>query len=245
MSPARRALLGLAAVPVVALGVLAVEVELARRGPNLPDEPFVLDGRYGAGTRRLLRVLWLGDSTAAGVGASSPAATLPVQVARRLDRPVELTVLAVSGDRVGDVLDDQMQRVAAAQPDLILISVGTNDVTHLTSVADFGDRYRSLVRRLPDDSEIVLLGVPDLGSPRRFAQPLRSIAGVQGRRLDEVVEAVAHDEELRYVDIAASTGPAFRDEPSRYFSADRYHPSDEGYRLWADAVVAVLDEAVP
>ena len=57
------------AAPVLFVAVLAIEVELARRGENLPDEPFELDGRVGAGGGAPLRMVWMGDSTAAGVGA--------------------------------------------------------------------------------------------------------------------------------------------------------------------------------
>ena len=232
-----------AAVPVAVLGfgaLLGVEVLLARRGQMLEGPALDLDGRVG-GSGPALRVVWLGDSTAAGVGASEGSDALPTVVATRLDRPVELHVLAVSGERVGGVVDDQLPAVATLEPDAVFVSVGANDVTHLTSRGAFGDQYRTLLAGLPDGVAVVVLGVPDMGAVPRLAQPLRAVAGFRGRELDEVVREVAAGHDAVYVPVAAATGPAFRAAPDRYFAADDYHPSPAGYRLWADAVVAALE----
>ncbi len=253
----RRGLVGAAALPLSAVLLLVAEVQVARRGSNLPDRaPYDVDatvtppgGTDGAGVGGSpVRAVWLGDSTAAGVGASSAGGTLPRQVAQRLagrlGRPVAVTGLAISGARVADVVEDQTASVARADPDVVAISIGSNDVTHLTSVGHFRRDYATLLDRLPDRVPVVMLGVPDLGAPPRLAQPLRSVAGVRGGTLDAVVRSLASERGAGYVDIAGETGPAFRRHPGRYFAADRYHPDDDGYRLWADAVVPVLAEAV-
>ncbi len=227
-------------MPLVALVVLVVEAGLARRGERLAGPALDLDGMVGEGPGPALEVVWLGDSTAAGVGASSATAALPTLVAAGLDRPVELTVLARSGATVAEVLERQLPAVAGLEPDVVFVSVGANDVTHLTSRSDFARQYRRLVANLPDPAEVVLLGVPDMGAIPRLAQPLRAVAGFRGDQLDDVVEEVALDTASTYVDIAGETGPPFRRDPERFFAADRYHPSHAGYRLWADAVLDVV-----
>jgi lysophospholipase L1-like esterase len=240
----RRALLGAAAVPVAFAAVLAVEVQLARTGPDLPDDaPLDHDGRVG-GDGVALRVVWLGDSTAAGVGANAATDALPQRVARALDRPVDLTVLAVSGDRVADVVHDQVGRLAELRPDIVLVSIGANDVVHLTSRARFRSGYDRLVASIPDGALVVLLGVPDMGAPPRLAQPLRAIAGHRGRTLDRVVKSVARAVDAVYVNIAGETGPTMRSDTARYFAEDRYHPSGAGYGVWSDAVLRQLVPAV-
>jgi len=227
------AALGLAAGLVV---LVAVEIQLARSGNRLPELKLVLD-RPGPGPA----VVWLGDSTAAGVGASSAAGAVPSQVQDRLGRPgASLAVEAVSGARVADVLAGQVPLVAGLHPDLILVSVGANDTIHLTGRTDFRRTYERLVRALPAGVPVVLLGVPDMGSITRFAQPLRAIAGRRGRVLDAEVRRVAAATGAVYADIAGPTGPPFRREPRRYLAADEFHPSDAGYRLWADAVLDAL-----
>lgn len=236
-------MIGVLAMPIAALTVLGAEVQLARRGPDLPDgTPFDHDGRIGTGPGTPLRMVWLGDSTAAGVGASDVDHAIPRQVALGLDRPVVLTGLAVSGDRVADVVDDQVGRLRDLRPDVVLVSVGANDAVHLTSRADFRRGYDELIAAVPAGTLIVLLGVPDMGAPPRYLQPLRGIAGFRGRQIDRVSQAVARDTGAVYVDIAGETGPTTRSDTSRYLAADRYHPSDDGYALWA---AAVLDQLRP
>lgn len=236
----RRLLLGAGAVPVAFAVLVGVEVQMARSGPDLEDaSPLDHDGHLG-GDGPALRMVWLGDSTAAGQGASNADAAVPRRVARALGRPVDLTVRAVSGDRIADVVDHQVDGLADLHPDVVLVSIGANDVVHLTTRDDFRDGLRQLLDRVPDSALLVLLGVPDMGAPPRLAQPLRAIAGWRGRALDDVTREVAGDSGAAYVDIAGETGPEMRADSGRTFAADRYHPSDDGYALWATAVLEVL-----
>jgi lysophospholipase L1-like esterase len=236
---ARRVGLLVAAVVAGTAAVLAVEIQLARSGSRLPDLQLVLD-QPGAGRR----LVWLGDSTAAGVGASMASGALPIQVADGLaaagGSAASVAVLAVSGARVADVVADQATKVAGLQPDLVLISVGANDTLHLTGRGAFRHTYEELVRALPPGVPVVLLGVPDMGAIPRFAQPLRAVSGWRGRNLDAEVRWVAARTGAVFADIAGPTGPPFRRDPDRYFAADDFHPSDAGYGLWAEAVLKVL-----
>jgi lysophospholipase L1-like esterase len=215
---------------------LVVEILVARGGSRLPDLELVLD-RPGAGRR----LVWLGDSTAAGVGASGASGALPSQVTDRLGVPdTSVSVVAVSGARVADLLADQVPKVAGLRPDLVLISVGANDTIHLAGRGTFRRTYEDLVRALPAGVPVLLLGVPDMGAIPRFLQPLRAVSGWRGRRIDAEVRKVAESTGAVYADIAGPTGPPFRRHPGRYFAADDFHPNDAGYGLWADAVLKVL-----
>lgn len=229
-------------------GVLLVEARMAANGPSLANEDgYVQDGLIvpeGASPDATpLKLVWLGDSTAAGVGATSADQALPRQVARRLGRPVQLTVLATSGARITDVVNDQVPKLSALPPDqapdIVLMSVGSNDVTHLTSSNTFRSQYLGLLDRLPKSADKIVLGVPDLGSAPRFAQPLRALAGWRGGTFDAVVESM-RDHGADYVNIADFTGPKFGADPDRYFAADQFHPNDAGYGLWADTVTPVV-----
>lgn len=227
----RRRLLVAAGVPVVAVAVLAVEVELARRGENLGDVQ--LDHADAGATT----AVWIGDSTAFGVGATSGPRTVASRVATA--RGERVVMFGVSGATLAEVVDEQLPLVEEAAPARVYVSVGANDVTHLTGRGEFRRDYRSLLSGLPEGAEVVVLGVPDMGAPPRLAQPLRALAGWRGRQLDAVVRhEVRRRPGMTYVDIRGRTGPPFRHDPARYFADDRYHPSDDGYRLWAEAVLA-------
>ena len=227
----------IAVVPLTATAVLGVEVVLAGRGTKLPTPPPpTCDAAPGGPEARASSYVWLGDSTAAGVGAPSPALSLPCQVADR-SGPSHVEVLAVSGARVADVIRDQVPRLAGRRPDAIFISVGANDATHLSSTDDFRDNYGRLLDALPAGVPIVALGVPDMGAPPRLAQPLRAFAGWRGRLLDRVIRDLTKRPGVTYVDIAGPTGSSFRRDPDRYFAGDHFHPSGAGYGLWTKAVI--------
>jgi lysophospholipase L1-like esterase len=212
---------------------------VARGGVHLGAEPpLPTDAPVGPPRPPVDTVVWLGDSTAAGVGATGPAGALPEQAAAEIGRPVRMTVLARSGDRVADVLHHQVPALAAIRPTVVFITVGANDTTHFTSRGAFRRDYERVLAGLPPTvRRIVILGVPDMGAPPRLAQPLRAVAGWRGRSLDiDVRHLAARTPRAVYVDIAGKTGPAFRAHPATYFARDRFHPNDAGYALWARAV---------
>lgn len=243
------------AVPVLVAVVLGAEVMIASRGVDLTQtDPYDLDGVVGGDKDGPTETMvWLGDSTVAGVGASEPDAALPRVYAAGRDHPVDLTVLAVSGARVADVVEDQLPRFPEGSDgqdiDTVLISIGANDAVHLTRAGDFERRYREVLDGLPAGADVVMLGVPDIGSVPRFAQPLRFLAGVRGGTIDAVTDELADAPGRTYVDIAGETGPSFRRDPGTLFASDDYHPSDAGYALWAavvaDAVGDDEDEPAP
>jgi lysophospholipase L1-like esterase len=253
----RRVAIGLLAVAggvVAAIAVVGVEVVLAGRGPLLTEyDPALADGRIepteptasGGTGLEPLRVTWIGDSTAAGVGSSSGDMAVSRQVGRRLadelDRPIVLQVVAVSGARVDDVVTQQLARVDPGA-DVVFLSVGANDVTHVTSTGTFAEQYRTMLDGLPSEAAVIAIGVPDLGSVTRLAQPLRAVAGWRGSTYDVIAADEAGRAGATRVDLAAGTGPAFRADPDRLLAADHYHPSDAGYAVWADVIVPVALE---
>jgi lysophospholipase L1-like esterase len=232
---------------VVIGAVLGVEVVVAGAGPKLDEfDPHLLDGPIGvdpAATKAAppLHIVWLGDSTAAGVGASSTDGAVARQVGRRLGRPITITVLAESGARVADVAGDQIDKLVDVEDvDLVVISVGANDAAHLTSLGDVRQRYEAIIAGLPPGIPVVIVGVPDMGAATRLAQPLRAVASARADQVNSVVREVAQAHDAAFVNIGAQTGPAFRDDPDFNLASDHYHPSDAGYGLWADAIVPVV-----
>lgn len=212
-----------------------------------------------------VRVVVLGDSTGAGVGATETAATvgarLAAAVAEGTGRGVALTSVAVSGARTTDlagqidrVLDGESTAAAAGAdgeagpatpPDVAVILIGSNDATHVTPLSTVRDALGSAVGRLTDAGVEVVVGTaPDLGAATAFPQPLRAIVGWRGDAVAEASREAVLAAGGTPVDLAAKTGPAFRAYPDRNLSADDFHPSDAGYARWADALApAVLDAA--
>ena len=238
----RRLRIAVAVVVLVPVIVLGVEVQLARTAERLADEdgfrPDRLVVRAGPGA---LDIVWLGDSTATGVGTGSVRQSMAHRVAEGLSaRPTTLTVLAVSGAEVAEVVSDQLPGLARTAADVVFVSVGANDVTALTRARSFRSAYRELLEGIASalpDAEIVLVGIPDIGTAPRLAVPLRQIAGARGAQLDRIISELADDHLAKHVDLAERTSRTFSSDPDRYFSADGYHPGPAGHEVWADAVL--------
>lgn len=237
-----------AAVPAGFLLLLGTEILLAINGEELePAEPFDLGGSVGDPTEGdALTMAWIGDSVTAGVGASGPAATIPHLVARSLDRHVRLDVFAASGARVAGALSEQVPRLEAlpGPVEVVVVQIGANDVIHLTGLDEFAESYGKLLDRVTSvgAEHVLALGIPAFGTSPRFLQPLRAIVGWRGERLDERIREAAAARGVTYVDVAGNTAGDFGDDPDRYHASDDFHPSDDGYALWADAVLKALKD---
>ena len=236
------------ATGVLGAAVLGAEAEVARRREyaNASSAPPV-SGRVGSGTGTPLRLAVLGDSTAAGLGVVASPDTVGAQVAASLSaaagRPVALDGLGVSGARSAD-LAPQVSRALLHDPDVAIVLIGPNDVTHLTSRSSAADDVADAVRRLRAAGAAVVVGsCADMGSATAFHQPLRLVAAWRGRAIGAVIRDAAVEAGALAVDIGAETGPDFRDDPDRFLSEDEFHPSAEGYRLWAEALLPKVREA--
>ena len=243
-----RALLSLGIVIVAFALVLGVEVWLALRREYLPtDDPLDLDGVFGRPDAPPLRLVVLGDSTAAGIGVDDPADAYPTLLARRLaaatDRRVELAALGIAGARVEDLAAEQAPAAASLDPDLVFVGIGANDVTHLTSRGDVRAEMDEALRILGESgAAVVVAGPPDMRVPV-WHQPLRQLSYLRGRQIADVVEDVAGEHGMGVVELAEETGPFFAADPEGHFSTDGFHPGPLGYERWADAIFPVLIDA--
>ncbi len=135
-------------------------MQLARRRVGNGTTPHVpnADGLYGASYtvpgEPALRLTMLGDSTAAGQGVhragQTPGALLASGVAAIAERPVGLSTVAVPGARSDD-LDRQVSRALADPsrvPDICVIMIGANDVTHRMPPTRSVRHLAAAVRRL-------------------------------------------------------------------------------------------------
>jgi lysophospholipase L1-like esterase len=245
----RRIALAAAAVPAGLVLVLGAEILHAVTGPTLPArDPLELSGEIGRDSNgEALDMAWIGDSVSAGVGASSVDSALPRVVAGALGRPVRLHVFATAGERVAGALAEQVPRLEGLgiSPDIVIVQIGANDVTHLTGPGTFREEYERLLDRVRGVGPelVIALGIPAFETTPRFLQPLRALVGWRARRLDREVRGAAEAAGATYVDIAGVTADPFDEDPDRYYAADEYHPSDAGYALWAAAVLRALDDA--
>lgn len=205
-----------------------------------------------------LRLTLLGDASALGVGVNSVTESLGGQLAELLAAPVggasgrsggrrvELSSVAVAGSRSADLATQVARALVGNRPDVAVILIGAGDATTLRQPAEAAGYLGTAVRRLRDAGVEVVVGTcPDLSACRAFAPPLRQLIGWYGRRIARSQAAAAHAAGADVVDMAGETGPIFRADAGA-LCFDGFHPSADGYRVWAHALYpAVAAAAVP
>ncbi|GAA1697225.1 SGNH/GDSL hydrolase family protein [Microbacterium sediminicola] len=194
-------------------------------------------------------LLIVGDSIAAGLGAERPKDVLGARIAksvgRALARPVRLRTAAVVGSESADLVGQLDALPSDYSPDVALVIVGGNDVTHRIPVATSVEYLVDAVTRLRDRGAAVIVGTcPDLSALRPVPQPLRTLAGRMSHRLAAAQAEAAATAGARVVSLRHAVGPMFLSEPDEMFSLDRFHPSAVGYRRTASAFVPVVIDAV-
>ncbi|MGW2935696.1 SGNH/GDSL hydrolase family protein [Streptomyces sp. NPDC055722] len=260
---------GIGLVGAAAVGLLLAEVQMAKRhvgNGNSPHPPSA-NGLYGWDSPRArrtgrgegyaaldeppLRLVMLGDSTAAGQGVhrsrQTPGALLASGLAAVAERPVDLRVIALPGAQSDD-LDRQVALTLEDQdqvPDICVIMIGANDVTHRMPATRSVRHLSSAVRRLRTAGAEVVVGTcPDLGTIEPVQQPLRWLARRASRQLAAAQTIGVVEQGGRTVSLGDLLGPEFEANPRELFGPDNYHPSAEGYATAAMAVLPTVCAAL-
>jgi lysophospholipase L1-like esterase len=244
----------------IALGALVILVAYAgweyarfRRtldAADLPPIPLDIERSYGGAPTDgdPYTVVVLGDSTAQGIGADSPEETFGALVARRLageGTAVRFVNLGVSGATAGEVLAGQVPRVPALEPDLVLLSVGANDVTSWRAADEYAWTMREIVGRLRETgARLAVLNVPAIVSVPLLPLPVRWALDVRTREYNARLRELRREIGFTLVPIYEDTREAFERDRT-HFAADEYHPSSKGYALWADVIRAAVRRSVP
>jgi lysophospholipase L1-like esterase len=235
---------GLSVLGAGLYGLLRAEATLARRTiGNAPDDPPPdSTGWYGRGRPGpAIKIALLGDSSAAGYGVDRAVETTGAHLASGLaagaDRRVHLRSFARVGAQSSD-LAGQIDQALTTDPDLTVILVGVNDVTHQVRPSQSVRHLADGVRRLRESGSKVLVGTcPDLGTVKPIPPPLKQVARSWSHRL-AAAQAIATVEEGGVaISLGSILGPDFDAAPALLFGPDQFHPSAEGYRALAEVMV--------
>lgn len=182
-----------------------------------------------------LRLLFVGDSSAAGVGVDCQREALAHQAASQVaaasGRSVRWTLIARSGANTRDAID-LVRAQAKEAADVVITGLGVNDVTGQVGGRQFIRDYRELLALVAERTgarAAVVSGLPPLHRLPAAPQPLRWYLGQCASRLDRALQALcANQPDRRFV----SLGWARASEMAR----DHFHPGKGQYRYWAERV---------
>jgi lysophospholipase L1-like esterase len=187
----------------------------------------------------------LGDSIAYGQGASQASDTVGARLAAGLaagDIATDVRVFAVPGAR-SQALGAQAQLATAWQPDLVLIIIGANDLTHFVPPQQAAAHLAQAVRALcAVGAEVVVAPAPDLSVVPWVPPQMRMAVRAGSKLLQDEQSRVARAEGARVADIGVGPAAGFAVDPS-LFSADRFHPSSAGYAVIAASLAPTVREA--
>lgn len=206
--------------------LLAQGRDVRRRTPLLPTCPDVSETEPGAAPP--LKLGLLGDSIVAGVGVQNQreglCGRLAHHLARRTGRAVEWRTRGLNGARARDLVHLSWE----FEPDLLVVSVGVNDVLNLTGANTFRRHLQHLSQRWP--VPLVLAGLPDFASYPSLPRPLRDVLAWRARRLQQAVPEP-------WV-LFRLEGPMRPED----FSPDLFHPGPAGCDAWASALVEAIGD---
>jgi lysophospholipase L1-like esterase len=241
-----------AATLALKLALLPLLVAQGRRvratALKLPEASGERHGVVGAG-RVALRVLIVGDSSAAGVGVGTQdeafAGQLAQALAERTGAAVAWQLVATSGHKAQDAAR-ALARARLATADLLVTALGVNDVVGQTRPAHFLrslDEIHALAVTRAQVTHTWHCGLPPMGTFPLLPQPLRWILGRDAAHLDHALVRHLEGQTARlHLPLPEAPRTPGKDEstPEGWMARDGFHPGLLGYRHWGRQVAEAI-----
>jgi lysophospholipase L1-like esterase len=223
--------------------VLVAQALLTRaRMPRLPEAAGARAGEVGRGAR--LRLLILGDSSAAGVGVADQsqalAGFLPPVLSQKARARVIWQLVARSG-----LTSAQCLALLKSQPDLradvAVVVLGVNDVVEQVPSQRAVAAREAIANRLRNAhgvAHVVFAPLPPVHHFPGLPQPLRWVAGADARRHDAAVGVWARTrDDVSHVPIELPLNRAL-------MAPDGFHPGVQVYRICGTAIAEHIAQHV-
>lgn len=217
---------------------LAQGAWVAWRTPRLPEAAGPRAGGSG-----LFRLMIVGDSSAAGVGAATQDQALAGRLAAAL---ADLDPTWTLHARTGTTTAATLARLVALPPhpfDAAVVALGVNDLTRGVRLAPWLASQAALWDLLSARFGVRVTyasGVPPMGAFPVLPQPLRSVLGARAARFDAALAGLA------------ARRPGVRHLPfdrtlldASMMASDGFHPGPPIYALWAQALARAIRTDFP
>ena len=213
--------------------LLAQGAWLRKAALVLPEPEGARAGIAGSGPP--LRLLLLGDSSAAGVGVSQQSEALSGQLLGHLGPHFTVDwVLDAKTGRTTQQMFKRLVKMPTAQYDIAVTALGVNDITRRASRENWLEDTELMWDLLQSKfgvRQIYVSGVPDIGQFPLLPSVLRWILGRQATRYDAGLrEMAARREGCVHVPADLSL--------HGLMAEDGFHPGPEVYAAWAERLAA-------
>ncbi|WP_338550175.1 SGNH/GDSL hydrolase family protein [Roseovarius phycicola] len=191
-----------------------------------------------AGNGPPLRLLVLGDSSAAGVGVAHQEDALIGRLVARLAQRYQVSwrLAARCGATTTTVLRN-LETEPKARFDIAVIALGVNDSKNGMSRSRWQKNYKDLIMLLQRRfgvREIYATAVPPLGAFPLLPAPLRTVLGRRATLFDGDLRGIAADQDaVQYV-------PFDFPMDTNLMAEDGFHPGPVIYDRWAARVAEMI-----
>ena len=205
---------------------------------RLPEPEGVRTGQLGNALGPELRVLVLGDSAAAGVGVSSLQQSLTGQIAEHLATTFNLTwkLIARSGATTSSTLS-HLKKIDAESFDVVVISLGVNDVTSILSCRTWLNQQAELFDVLTNKfnaKSVFATALPPIHRFPLLPQPLRWFLGQKAFTFDNALQCLLRNRPgCWHVPIVVPSA-------ENHMAADGFHPGPAMYALWGQEMAKLI-----
>jgi lysophospholipase L1-like esterase len=208
--------------------------------PEAGGEKF---GATGEGDLPPVKLLVLGESTVAGLGARTHDVALAGRFAEelsgRIRRRVEWTVVGRNGVTAKRTIDELLPMVPDVRFDYILVGLGGNDVMKLSSPRKWRrdmTRLLTILRDRNPDATVFITNCPMIKYSPALPHPIKFLLWELSKM---------HDANIREF-TAGMQGVCYYHQPAGIrlegFFADGIHPSEQGYADWSAAMMRFFEE---
>lgn len=209
---------------------------------NFSGIPEIVQEERIFGEGEELRLMVAGDSVALGLGASSVENTFAYKVAEKLgeNRRVVYKNIAEEGAQTKDVINKQLSEITAFNPDIVIMTIGGNDVVRLKSEKKTLERYKIIIDEMKDSTNatIYIANIPNFEGIEPL--PIWHI-NLINKRAEEINAGIPslEEERVKIIDVHEK----WNDIPKvkEALSADRFHANDYGYTFWTDAFLERIE----
>jgi len=181
------------------------------------------------------KILILGDSTAVGTGARDKKASLAGRFAHDFPES-DIVNRGINGAITRDVIK-QLDNVENETFDLVVISVGGNDIWHFSRLGKLRRDLEQILKKAKQMSNqrVILLLYNNIGDAPAFSFLTRGLLRRRGKKVHEVFQQASTEEGVPCIELFATKKENPFMDPHKQktlFAADGIHPSGEGYRYW-------------
>jgi lysophospholipase L1-like esterase len=216
--------------------VLTQGRHLKRVTPHLPEADLPWTGELAGPDP--IRLLVLGDSTAAGVGTTTQQHALPGRLAdalqARTGRGIRWRAVGKNGATSREIIDGYLDDALSEPADLLFLSIGANDAMTMRGAGMFARDVRRILNAFDarnPDGFVLMSSLPVFGRFALLMQPLRTALYRHSLALEAAARAVVDG---RPNALMSFDPPPYAED---FWAADLFHPGPSGYRDWAEWAV--------